>query len=274
MKSIRRIVALTHITFIEGIRDRALYGITIVALMMLATNILFTNLFGHELGKIMVDLNLSTISFAGLLLTFFVNINLMSKDIDRQTIYCVLSKPFSRGEYIVGKYLGLLSLMITAIFLLTVCSGGIAWFVKNSVADYFFRTFSWTCYAQAILYIMLMFTMLNAVVIFFSSISTSAFLTVLFSVATYIVGQSIEEVAFFFKGEAVTAGYSSKFNEFLIDSFQYVVPNFSAFDIKTMASHGKLMSMNHTIALIGYTVIYSLLLLFFASHIFKRREFN
>ena len=274
MQSIRRISALAHITFIEGIRDRALYGITIVALMMLCANILFTNLFGHEIGKVMVDLNLSTIAFAALLLTFFVNINLIAKDIDRRTIYCVLSKPLSRSEYIIGKYFGLIILVVVAILLLTICSSGVVWFVKKSVAIYFFRTFSWACYSQAVLYAILMFILLNAVVIFFSSISTSAFLTMLFSIATYIVGQSIEEVLLFFKNESATAGYSSKLNEVLLEYLQYFVPNFSAFDIKTMASHGQLMSMDHTLALIGYTILFSSLLIFFASLIFKRREFN
>lgn len=274
MQSIRRISALAYITFIEGIRDRALYGITIVALMMLCANILFTNLFGHEIGKVMVDLNLSTIAFAALLLTFFVNINLIAKDIDRRTIYCVLSKPLSRSEYIIGKYFGLIILVIVAILLLAMCSSVVVWFVKTSVDMYFFRTFSWACYSQAVFYAMLMFILLNAVVIFFSSVSTSAFLTMLFSIATYIVGQSIEEVLLFFKNEATTAGYSSKLNEVLVEYLQYFIPNFSAFDIKILASHGKLMSTEHTLALIGYTILFSSLLIYFASLIFKRREFN
>jgi ABC-type transport system involved in multi-copper enzyme maturation permease subunit len=269
-----RIWALAILTFKEGIRDRALYGITIIALMMLLATILITNLFGYELGKVMVDLNLSTIAFAGLLLTFFVNINLMAKDIDKRTIYCVLSKPISRNEYILGKFTGLILLVFVALSFLALFSAVVASVLKSSSPAYYFRDFSWLCYLQAFLYELMMFLILNAIVVFFSSITTSSFLTLLFSVATYITGQSIEEVVQFFKGEAVTSGISSPVNQRIVEVFQYIFPNLSAFDIKTLASHGKLIATSHTLAIFGYGLIYTVLLLFFACLIFNRREFN
>ena len=117
-----RIWALAILTFKEGIRDRALHGITIIGLMMLLATLVITDIFGYEIGKVMVDLNLSTIAFAGLLLTFFVNINLMAKDIDKRTIHCVLSKPISRNEYILGKYFGLIFLVFVAYVCSATCS--------------------------------------------------------------------------------------------------------------------------------------------------------
>ncbi|NOX33896.1 MAG: ABC transporter permease subunit [Deltaproteobacteria bacterium] len=268
-----KITALAVLTFKEGIRDRALAGIFIIALIMLFATILFTGLFGHELGKVLVDLNLSTIAFAGLLLTFFVNINLMAKDIDKRTIYCVLSKPISRTQYILGKYLGLMLIVFVALFFLLVFSAGIMYFVKSLYANIYFKDFSWSCYFQAYLYEMLMFAVLNSVVIFFSSISSSSFLTLLFSLATYITGQTIEEVMEFFKKETL-GKQMSEMNQWIVDIAQYVFPNFSAFDIKTLASHGKLMPFSHTAALLSYSVVYTILLLFLASLIFNKREIN
>lgn len=266
-----RILALSWLTFKEGIRDRALMGICIIALVMLFATIIFTGVFGYDLGKVLVDLNLSTIAFAGLLLTFFVNINLMAKDIDKRTIYCVLSKPLSRTEYIIGKYLGLILLVFIALFILLMVSSGIIWFVKSFYAQIYFKNFSWACFLQACFYEILMFFVLNAVVIFFSSISTSSFLVLLFTIATYITGQTIEEVMQFFKKEAM-AEQLPQINQWIIDIAQYIFPNFSAFDIKTLASHGKFLPMEHTMALIGYSAIYTILLLFFASLIFNKRE--
>jgi hypothetical protein len=165
-------------------------------------------------------------------------------------------------------------LVFVAITLLTIVSAGLALFAKASTPAYYFRDFSWQCYFQAYLYELMMFFILNAVVIFFSSITTSSFLTLLFSVATYITGQTIEEVLQFFKKEAVQNGISSPLNETFIGIIQYVFPNFSAFDIKILASHGKLISADHTYAIMGYAIIYTLVLLFFSSLIFSRREFN
>lgn len=268
----KRIFALSILTFKEGIRDRALYGITILAGMMLLATILFTNLFAHELGKVMVDLCLSTISFAGLLLTFFVNINLMAKDIDRRTIYSVLSKPMSRTEYVVGKYIGLILLVFVSLTLLAVFSSGVIMIIKGMEAAQYFKSFSWACYFQAFSFILMMFVVLNAVILFFSSITTSSFLTLIFSLSVYVTGQTIEEVVFFFRKEALVYKLSSPINELIVKYLQYVFPNLSAFDIKMFASHGKLMPLSHSLGLLGYSVAYAALLLFFSALIFNRRE--
>ena len=268
----KQVISLALLTFTEGIRDRALLGILLISVLMLGANILFMDMFGYDMGKVMVDLNISTIVFAGLLLTFFVNINLMAKDIDKYTIYCVLAKPLSRSQYIIGKYSGLMLLLLSAIFMLTIFSIGGATIVKNSVPPVYFKSFSWVCYFQAIGYSTLMFLLLNAIVIFFSSLSSSSFLTLLFSVATYIVGQTIEEIVIFFQGEAQRSGYSSPMNESFVNVLQYIFPNLSAFDIKVMASHGKLLSIHHTVMLTGYSICYTLLLIFFAAVIFSKRE--
>lgn len=267
-----RILALAILTFKEGIRDRALYGIGILAAMLLLATILFTNLFGHELGKVMVDLCLSTIAFSGLLLTFFVNINLMAKDIDKRTVYSVLSKPLSRTEYIIGKYLGLVFLVSACLCILFVFSAGIISIIMGTGNPQFFKDFSWSCYFQAFSYQLMMFFLLNAVIIFFSTITTSSFLTLIFSLSVYVVGQTIEEVVVFFKKEALVYKISSPINEFVVDYLQYIFPNLSAFDIKTFASHGKLVSLPHTLAVYGYALSYSLVLIFLAVLIFKKRE--
>lgn len=266
-----RIFALSGLTFKEGIRDRALMGICIIALVMLFATIIFTGVFGYDLGKVLVDLNLSTIAFAGLLLTFFVNINLMAKDIDKRTIYCVLSKPISRTEYIIGKYIGIMLLVFAALFILLCFSSAIIWFVCSMYDPMYFKNLSWMCILQAYGYQMLMFSILNAVVIFFSSISTSSFLVLLFTIATYITGQTIEEVITYFSKEAKAEDLSS-INQWIINSAQYVFPNFSAFDIKTLASHGKLLPMDHTFALVVYSLAYTIILLFASSLIFNKRE--
>ena len=113
---IKRIWYLAALTFREGIRDRAVFGVMGIALLMFLATIAMTSMFGYDVGKVAVDLNLSVVAFTGLLLCFFVNINLLAKDIDKRTIYCVLSKPISRPEYILGKYAGTLSLILMSIY--------------------------------------------------------------------------------------------------------------------------------------------------------------
>ena len=265
----RRIYFLAALTFREGVRDRAMFGVMGMALIMFASTIAIVSMYGYDIMKVTLDLNLSVVAFTGLLLCFFININLIAKDIDKRTIYCVLSKPISRTEYILGKYVGTLSLILAAILILAVFGAVMIAFIKSTKPEGFFNQFSWLCYSQAIFYEMSMFVVLNAVILFYSSFSSSSFLTLIYSLATYVAGQSIEEVIQFFQ-------VLQKFNEpgrkaFWL-SLQYVFPNLSAFDIKILSSHGVLMTFNHSILLFCYSLLYASLLLFFGILIFNRRE--
>ena len=90
--------AIAVISFEEGIRNRALYGITLFALLLFGATALVAGMIPREVGKVAVDMALSTVSFTGLLLVLFVGINLMAKDLDKRTIYTVLARPISRSS--------------------------------------------------------------------------------------------------------------------------------------------------------------------------------
>lgn len=266
----KRVLSLAIMTFKEGIRDRVLYGIGLFALMMMGFSIIVVGFFMRELHKVTVDFNISAITFAGLLLTFSLSVNLISKDIDKRTIYCVLSKPFSRSQYLLGKFFGLIFLNAVALCGLTLISVLNVWFIKSLYPD-FFTGFVWVSYFQAVFSEFLMFVVLNAVVIFFSTISTSSFLTLLFSIGIYIAGQTIEEVVHFIQSQADTLQLTQGV-QWILDIGQYVLPNLSAFDLKIKAAHGLSISLGYLFSLTAYSLVYSAALLLFSAMIFNRRE--
>jgi len=266
----RRILSLAMLTFREGIRDRALYGIGLFALMMMGLSIIVVGFFMRELHKVTVDINISAITFAGLLMTFSLSVNLMAKDIDKRTIYCVLSKPFSRTQYLVGKFFGLILLNLIALCVLTSISTLTIWLIKSLYPAYF-KEFAWMGFYQAVFAEFLMFIILNAIVIFFSTISTSSFLTLLFTIATYVAGQTIEEVIQFIQSQAQTIPLT-KGVQWVIKITQYIIPNLSAYDLKIKAGHGLTISFPYLLTITGYSLIYSTVLLLLAAMIFKRRE--
>jgi ABC-type transport system involved in multi-copper enzyme maturation permease subunit len=268
---IKKLFALTILTFKEGVRDRALFGIGLFSLFMMAGSIVVVSMFMRELHKVTVDINLSAITFAGLLLSFFVSINLMAKDIDRHTIYSVLSKPFSRSQYIWGKYLGMMLLIIVAMGILTFCSSLAIWFTKSQYFLYF-QGFSWMEFYKAVYAELLMFFMLNALIVFFSTITTSSFITLLFSISTYIAGQTIEEVVLFLKTKHAADMVMSQGISIIIDIVQYILPNLSVFDLKVQSAHSMIISWDYIFAITCYSVTYSIALLIMASLIFSRRE--
>lgn len=268
-----KILSLSLLTFRDGVRDRAIWGIGLFSLTMMSITLIVIGFFMRELDKVAVDINLSAISLAGLLLTFFLSINLMAKDIDKKTIYCVMSKPFSRAQYIWGKYIGILFIIITAFAVLTLCSTLTIILARLQYANWF-NAFSWTEYYKAIYASFLMLVVLNALVIFFSSITTSSFITLLFSICAYIAGQTIEEVVIYLKSAPGIQAQTSEFIQKMIDILQYVLPNLSVFDLKVQASHGIILPLDYMLGITGYAVMYSVILIIAASLIFNRRELS
>lgn len=268
---LKKIQSLIILTYKEGVRDRALIGIGIFSLLMMFSTLVVVSLFMRELHKVSVDINLSAISFAGLLLTFFVSINLMAKDIDRHTVYCVLSKPFSRSQYVWGKYFGIMLLIFAAFCILTLCSTATIFFVKTQYEVYF-AGFSWLEYYKAVYSQLLMFFLLNAIVVFFSTITTSSFITLLFSMSTYIAGQTIEEVVLFLKTKNSADIPMSETIHKAIDILRYILPDLSVFDLKLQSAHAVTISYAYLTSITVYCLIYSCILLLAASLIFNKRE--
>ena len=266
-----KIFSLVLLSFKEGVRSRALIGIGIFSLAMMVCAFLVVGMFMREIHKVSVDIILTAITFAGLLLTFFVSINLMSKDIDKHTIYCVLSKPFSRGQYILGKYLGIMLLMIAALCILTLCSSITILLIKSQYGVYF-KNFSWIEFYKAIYAGLLMLFLLNAVVVFFSTITTSSFITLLFSMSTYLAGQTIEEVVLFLKTKTAAEMAFSEGIHKTINIVQYILPNLSVFDLKVQSAHAITIPFSYLLAITGYSFIYTAILLLAATLIFRKRE--
>lgn len=262
--------ALILLTFKEGVRDRAIYGIAIFALMMMFGSMILMSFFMRELYKVAVDINVSAISLAGLLLTFFVSINLMAKDIDKHTIYSVLSKPYSRTQYIVGKYFGILLIILTAYIILTACSSVTIWVSKYQYASWF-SGFNWFAFYKAIYADFVKLMVVNAVVIVFSTVTSGSFITLLFSISIYIAGETIEEVVLYLKSDP--GGLMMKASiQSVIDVCQYILPNLSVFDLKIQAAHDLAIGWSYMGLMTLYGVVYSCVLIVIAAMVFERRE--
>ena len=268
------IFALASITFKEGIRNRSLFGIALLALFLFGLNITVAGFFMRDIGKVTVDMNLSALTFAGLLLVFFVGVNLMAKDIDRKTIHLVLSKPISRAQYIWGKYLGIQLFMSVSLLLLFFCSCLTVGLLLQLYPNYFIG-FSWANFFIASFFVLVKFSVLSAIVVFFSSITSSSLITLIFSLSTYVAGVTIEEVVFYLQSEfAAQEKIISESLKNFIDVVSYIIPNFAVFDFTLEAAHGLVIANNRIFLSLGYGAIYISILLMLASFIFSRREFN
>ncbi|MGH9761862.1 MAG: ABC transporter permease, partial [Blastocatellia bacterium] len=104
---VRIVGAIALNTFRESVRDRILYNLVLFALILTAASAFISDLSIQQEAKFISDLGLSAMLVFGALIAIFIGVGLVFKEIDKRTIYNLLSKPVRRHEFLIGKYLGL-----------------------------------------------------------------------------------------------------------------------------------------------------------------------
>ncbi|MBI4392098.1 MAG: ABC transporter permease, partial [candidate division NC10 bacterium] len=102
-----RTAVIAFNTFREAIRDRILYSLLIFALAMIGGSVLLSTLSVGGEVKIIKDLGLAAIGLVGTLIAIFIGVGLVYKEIERRTLYTIITKPIRRAEFVLGKFLGL-----------------------------------------------------------------------------------------------------------------------------------------------------------------------
>jgi ABC-type transport system involved in multi-copper enzyme maturation permease subunit len=261
---------LAQITCKEGIRNRALLGILFFAVLLCVVNLIFTNMFAYDLGKVAVDVGLSVVSIAGLAIIFFLGINLLAKDLDKRTIYIILSRPISRWQYIVGKFFGLGLLVLISVIILGLFAAGSVKFIMSTVPNYIPPDFSWTIFFIALIYIFLSLLVVSALALLFISATSSSFLAMIITAGTYFIGQNVEIVRKMYCQAENNSG--NEVSKQLVEIISWIFPNLAIFDLKTTAAYGLPVITSDLIWPVLYGISYIGLVLIIAIVIFQHRE--
>ena len=270
--SARRIAVVAVHVFKETVRDRVLYAIGAFALLLVGASVLIGQITAGQDVKIIKDLGLATIELAGILMTVFIGVGLVAREIERRSIYSLLAKPLPRWEFILGKYSGLLltlfvniAAMTAALYLM------LAW--MNWTSPINIRR-SWDAPAmdvRLLISVVLIFAemaLLTALALFFSTFSSSALWSVVFTLGLFITGLESEDLRNF--GNIVDAPFMAH----IVSAIGWLVPAFSAFDVKLQVVHGIHVPAGFVVRTLLYAAIYIGVALAAAVALFSRREFK
>lgn len=256
-----KILTIAFNTFKETIRDRILYLLLFFAIVMSFISVVLGSLSIGNNVKIILDLGLGSINVFGVIIAIFVGTSLVFKEIDRRTIYVILSKPIERWEFILGKFFGLVTTITMLVALMSVVFL-IILLVYGIPANQVYLAFI------SILLILMELYLMIAVAILFSCVSTPL-LSMVFAFSIWLIGH-------FNPIMLMLAQYAN--NPLVVDIvtlFHYILPDLSKFNIKN-----NIDKVDYVInyAQIGYVTLYGILytsvILFIAIFSFKRKEFN
>ena len=251
------IVALN--TFREAVRDRVLYNLVFFALlMMLAAVVVGQISIGIE-ESVIVSLGLSAISVIGLLIAVFIGVALVSKEMEKRTLYALLAKPVRRWEFLLGKFGGLVLTLAVNTAALAAGLFLVMLYVKHSLQR------EDAVVLVAVYFIWLKLALIVALALLFSCYTTPL-LALLFTSGLYIVGLYVQELRDL--PAQVMSPAMTAFTKWL----SYLLPNFENFNVMAMAAHGRAVPGTLTLQNTLYAVIYCTIVLTGATAVFSRKN--
>ena len=238
-----RIFHIASNTFREAVRDRVLYNLIAFAVLISAAAI-FVGQISIDIERlVVVNLGLSAVSLFGVVIAILIGIGLVSKEIEKRTLYTVLSRPVRRWEFIVGKFLGLAGTLVVNTFFMAIGVFG----ALLCVAHRFSRPDAWIL--VALYFIILEFLIVCALSLLFSSFS-SPLLSAVFAFSLFLIGSFADDLRGFAR---LTHGAT----HFVAIGAAYLVPNFSTLNVISAVAHqqplGGQLILQNTLYALFYT---------------------
>lgn len=253
-----KILVIALNTYKESIRDKLLYNLLIFALLLIGGSVILSTLTVGERSKIIIDLSLASLNLFGVLIAVFVGIGLVSKEIEKKTIYTIIAKPVHRWEFLAGKYFGLLITLAVNVGLMTVCVYAVQlageWTLRLELVK-----------AIWLIYVELM--VVTAAALLCSTFTTST-LAAIFTLALYVIGHfssSLKDFAKKVGSDGATAAANVLY---------YSLPNLEQFNIKGEVVHHIAVPAERVAWSTLYGVAYVAALMVLAAIIFQRRDFK
>ena len=258
MNVLTSIHAIAINTLRESIRSRVLYGLLFFALLMISSGVVASSLSYVERERILQDVGLASVRLFGVAIAIFVGIDLIHKEVDRRTVFTILSKPISRGTFLLGKWVGL----TLTIWMQT----GIMALAFAAVSLAAGAPLGWPHIAFFVL-LASELALVVAIATFFSAFTTPV-LAAFFTTGVWVVGQLTREL------RDIGAATKVPTIEWTTWLMHRMLPDLSSFDLSTQAAHMLPVAASDVWLPVAYGAGYLSLVLLCAVAVFERRDFR
>jgi ABC-type transport system involved in multi-copper enzyme maturation permease subunit len=268
---VKATTAIAVNVFRESVRDKVLYNLVFFAILLIGASYLLGQLTAGQDVKIIKDLGLSATLLFGVFIAVFIGIGLVSKEVERRSIYSLMAKPIHRHQVVFGKYMGLtLTLAVNVAIMAAALYAVLAYMSWGVGADV---QRAWDAPAmdpamlKAIALIFVELMLVTAIALFFSTFS-SPMLSAAFAFGFFIVGHFSTELRNFDQVVDSAAAVA------VARGLYWILPNLSAFDIKAQVVHAQPVPIGYMAFTIGYAMLYIGVVLIIATLVFSRRDFK
>jgi ABC-type transport system involved in multi-copper enzyme maturation permease subunit len=257
--------------FRESVRDKVLYNLVLFAILLMAASYLIGQLTAGQDLKIIKDLGLAATSIFGLFIAIFIGIQLVSKEVERRSLYSLLVKPIHRHQLVLGKYLGLVLTLAVNIAVMAVALyavlGYLAWMAGPEAAKAWDAPAMDPAMLKAVGLTFAELALVTAIALFFSTFSTPV-LSAALTFGLFVAGRFSADLRNF--DQAVDSPAAAA----LARALYWLLPNLAQFDVRSSVVHGQPVPAGYLALASGYALLYIAALLAAATFIFSRRDFK
>jgi len=252
---VRSLWTVAKITLKEGFRDKVYLSFLFFAVVLLLFSIFLGMLVVGDPAKVIADFGLATISLFSLLMVIFVGGGSLMKEIQKKTVLVVLSKPITRGEFILGKILGIWIEVVLNIFAMSL-------FLFLLVASR--GSTMWGIFVQAGLLSLEMGVMAAICILFYTF--PTYFLSMLFTLSFYIVGHLAPTI------EKASRTINQPWLRDLTRWVSYLIPNLEYFNLKNQVVYGLHVPSSFYLKALAYFLLLFFIFASLAVFSFEKRE--
>lgn len=252
----RRLWALASNTFREAVRDRVLYSILFFAVGIILLSLALEEITIGDQAKVVRSVAQGSIDVFGSIIAMFLGVSLVWKEIERKTVYTILSKPIPRWMFVLGKYLGLLLTLFVELAFLILVYVGLMLIQQSFPQPVVFLSFG-TLFVEL--------GLLCAWATLFSTYS-APMTAAAFTLAVFVIGHLADDI-WLYGSQAESPAVQS-----IAHTLYYALPNFSLFSLRTEAVHQLPIPWERVWPALGYGLAYTSAVLGVAMAVFQRRD--
>lgn len=254
-----KILALGAVTIREALRQKLAVNLLVFALALVAASFTLSELTFGEQYRIIANIGLTAMEVFGTLIVTFLGAGVVAREIERKTVYPVITKPVSRVQYVLGRYLGLLATatlnlaVMAAVFLLV-----LGLYLRGAG---FLRD---TPVFAVLLAMAVQFAMVGAVATFFSTFTTPT-LAAIFTLSAVVAGHLSSDLVRYWSAQGTVLGWAGKLA-------YVIVPNLEALNLKEAMVYKDPIAAGFYLTGVGYGVLYAAAVTTLAAVVFSRRD--
>lgn len=258
IKELNKIFIVAKYTFMEVYRSKVMFNVILLGMVMLMVCFVASELTYGTPEKIALDFGLGMLSISAVGIALFMGVGLLSKEIENRTVYVVLSRPIKRFSFLIGKIVGMTSILFINVLILSIITVGFFLMLGGKVSPLIIWSMFFSFFESVLVLLM---------VVFFSLITNNV-MSVIYSIFLFVSGHAVGDVALL-RFIEYNWLISKIFKLYLV-----IFPNFSKLNIKDFVIYKQTLPIEYLASASTYAIIYSLILILICSIIFEYKNLD